>query len=692
MSIHKSFLHHIFSNRKKIGVILASLILIVLFQNCGNAGSTGANINNTVLASEAPPAGTTPPPGTTVLNACAATVPCNVGVACATTTGVPTAVNQPWVLAAANCGFNCINGYTGPTCATVPAGTPILPLAEQRAACNTALTTPTLNAITLQGSATAATSAVVKSGLGSTNSGDSGSSNFDFAVDRGITNAAVFNLAANNCNSHVSARLRCTVVATNPANPADSPLSVTNAYDLAGNSLLARVPALTPTQLAQGSYDNGDCEAQLGLGATNGTFQITPDTGNQRCVQGNFWLRIIAQTAVAGVNGSNRDSAPRYFKVTVNNGCWVETRLKDAAGDLGRVINFGTAAAINGNWAAVVAPTDDASTSVLDVGAVYMYMYNGSTWVQKERLLIAGAGAMDTIASVAIRGDSMVIGSPYNSSTGAVYFYRRSGETWVRVDSEGPPNAGANQAFGQTVAMNDRYVFVGSPNFTGALVKNGGVAIYSHSAAGMTYVRTLFGASAYMAFGSSIAVDNTVLAIGAPQALGREGSAPGSVFVFDEAGGAFNLAATKTGTINAEKFGSSVAVYGNRLAVGSPNYIVGGVAGFGRATYYDTYSAATATRTIQGGASTENLGQSVALSSTGLYVGVPFANNRAGRVDHYLYSSINTLYYRNLAYNEGANSGYGYAIAVSGEFVIIGARIKSDPNDNSGAAYIYRYK
>ena len=666
--------------------MLASLLLIVLFQNCGNAGSTGVNTNSTVLASEVPPP--TPPTAGTPAS-CSATVPCNVGVACSTTAGVPTLVNQVWVLAAANCGFNCIGGYTGATCATPPAVGPVpLTLAEQRAACNTALTTPTLNSISLPGTATPATSAVVKSGLGSQNSGDSGSVNFDFAVDRGISNAAVFNLAANNCNSHVSARLRCAVVATNPANPADSPLAVTNAYDIAGNSLLATA-AMT---LATGSYTNNDCEAQLGLGVTAGAFRITPATGTERCVQGNFWLSITAQTAVAGVNGSNRNSTPRYFKVTVNNGCWVESRLKDSAGDLGRVINFGTAAAIDGNWAAIVAPTDDASAAVLDVGAVYMYMYDGSNWIQKERLVIAGAGAMDTIASVAIRGDSMVIGSPYNSATGAAYFYRRSGETWIQVDAEGPPNAAANQAFGQTVAINDRYVFVGSPNYTGALAKNGGVAIYSYTAAGMTYIKTLFGASAYMAFGSSIAVDNTVLAIGAPQALGREGSAPGSVFVFDEASGAFNLVATKTGTINAEKFGASVALYGSRLAVGSPNFIVNAVAGFGRASFYDTYSAAAPTRTIQGGVSTENLGQSVALSATGLYVGVPFANNRAGRVDHYLYSSINTLYYRNLAYNEGANSGYGYAIAVSGEFVVIGARIKSDPNDNSGAAYIYRYK
>ena len=91
---------------------------------------------------------------------------------------------------------------------------------------------------------------------------------------------------------------------------------------------------------------------------------------------------------------------------------------------------------------------------------------------------------------------------------------------------------------------------------------------------------------------------------------------------------------------------------------------------------------------------TDNLGQSVALSATGLYIGVPFANTRAGRVDHYLYAGIpaGTLYYRNLAYNDTANSAFGHSVAASGNYVVIGARIKNDPNDNSGAAYINKFK
>lgn len=650
MSTVKNLFNHIRSNRRKFAAILGSLILIILFQNCGGIGSTGAESTSPSLATSVPnPPGTTPPP-----------------------------VVAPPVVA--------------PPVAAPPMGPPPLALDVQRANCNSAMGTPTLSSISLPGTMTAATSAVISSGLGSVNSGDSRNPPaFDFVVDRGITNAATFNTPEYNCNSHLSVRLRCAVVATNPGNPADSPLAITNAYDPSGNSLLATA-AMT---LARGSYNNNDCESQLGLGVSNGQFRITPATANQRCVQGTFWLAITAQSAIAGIGTSTRNSTPRYFKVTVNNGCWVESRLKDSAGDLSRVINFGTAVAINGNWAAVVAPTDDASATVLDVGSVYMYMFDGRNWVQKQRLLIGGAAAMSTIASVAIRGDSMVIGSPYQNGTGAAYFFRRGGETWTQIGGAiNPPNAGANQAFGQTLAINDRYVFIGSPNYSGALSKNGGVAVYSHNSGGVAYAKTIFGASANMAFGSSIAVDNTVLAVGAPQALGREGSAPGSVFVFDEAGGAFNLAVTKTGTVNAEKFGTAVAVFGNRLAVGSPNYIVGGVAGFGRATYYDNYMVATATRTFQGGAATDNLGQSVALSNTGLYVGVPFANARAGRVDHYLYGNIaaGTLYYRNLAYNESTNSGYGYSVAVAGDFVIIGARIKSDPNDNSGAAYIYRYK
>ena len=564
-------------------------------------------------------------------------------------------------------------------------------LSIQQANCNSAVAAPTLVGIFQPTSFTAAASVTLNSGLGSTNSGDSRPVSFDYEVERGISNAAIFDNPENNCNSHLNIQLLCEVVASNPGNPADGPLSVTNAFDNAGNNLL---PAKAALDVAKDSFVRNDCQAQMGLGLSRTSFRITPATASERCVQSNYWLKLTAQSRISGINSSTRTSASSYMKVTMNNGCWEESRLKDSAGSLPRVINFGTVVAINGNWAAVVAPTDDASATVFDVGSVYMYMFDGANWEQKQKIMLSDAAFGDTISSVAIRGDTLVLGSPYRNSRGMAFFYRLGGQTWTRIQQVDSPEAVLNQFFGQTLSISDRYVFVGSPNYSNALAKNGAVSVYSYTSAGMTFVKTLPGPAANAAFGSAIAVDNTVLAVGAPQALGKESLAAGSVYVFDEAGGAFNLTATKVGSGLSEKFGTSVAVYGSHLAVGSPNFAVNAVNGFGRVSYYDNFTVAAASKTFQGAILTDNLGQSVALSATGLYIGVPFANTRAGRVDHYLYAGIpaGTLYYRNLAYNDTANSAFGHSVAASGNYVVIGARIKNDPNDNSGAAYINRFK
>lgn len=567
----------------------------------------------------------------------------------------------------------------------------LLPLAVQQANCNSAMTSPSLQGIFQPTTFTPAATITLNSGLGSTSSGDSRPISLDYEVDRGIADEAIFNNPENNCNSHLNIQLLCEVVAVNPANPGDGPLSATNAFDNVGNNLL---PAKAALDVAKDSFVRNDCQAQMGLGESRATFRIRPATATERCVQSNYWLKLTAQSRISGINNSQRNTGSAYVKVTMNNGCWEESRLKDTAGPFARVVNFGTVVAIDGNWAAVVAPTDDASATVFDVGSVYMYMLEGANWVQKQKIMLSDAAFGDTIASVAIRGNSLVLGSPYRNSRGMTFFYQLSGQTWTRIQQVDSPEAVLNQFFGQTLSMNDRYVFVGSPNYSNALAKNGAVNVYSYTSAGMTFVRTLYGPAANAAFGSAIAVDNAVLAVGAPQALGKENLAAGSVYVFNEAGGAFNLAATKVGSALAEKFGSSVAVYGNRLAVGSPNFAVNAVNGFGRVSYYDNFTAAAVSKTFQGAILTDNLGQSVALSATGLYVGVPYANNRAGRVDHYLYAGIaaGTLYYRNLAYNETANSAFGFSVAASGNYVVIGARIKNDPNDNAGAAYINKFK
>ena len=142
------------------------------------------------------------------------------------------------------------------------------------------------------------------------------------------------------------------------------------------------------------------------------------------------------------------------------------------------------------------------------------------------------------------------------------------------------------------------------------------------------------------------------------------------------------------------RFGDSVALLGTKLAVGAPLKSTTTNAEAGSIYYYANYSVAP-TRTIDGGMANGNLGQSVAFNSMGLFTGCPFCNSRAGLVNYHSFTKLNSssaVDYQIFGLNQAANDGFGYAIATSGTDIIVGAFIKSDPNNNSGAAYIYVMK
>ncbi len=612
--------------RRKILTVLVIIILIPMFQNCSGGFSTGS--------SEA----------------------AGIGVNSASGGGV---------------------GGGSTTSPTAPIGPTGPSLAEVQAKCKALTRTPSL-------SAPALSSITVDSGLGSKESGDQKTNtSISISSDLGITDKAKFDSL--NCAAQFAIQLNCEVISDNP----NYPISMTNAFDMNGVNLLTMTTPKSQLNLAKDSYMNNNCSVGFPLGATSTNFQIMPDTRNQRCSEGSFTIRLTARNSVTGTQGNNT-SAAQVFKVNMRNACWNESKLKDSAGNIQAVANFGTAVAMNNGWAAVVAPTEDTG-AILDVGAVYMYKLVGSSWIQKQKVMISDAAARDTIASVAISGNRMVIGSPYRAGQGMAFVFDVTNDVWTLTRQISPPTSQADQYFGQSVAITANNIFVGAPNFNGGgQVKAGSVSVFSSD--GATFLVSIMGEAANNAFGSALAADGSLIAIGAPQAEGRLTLSPGSAYVYSISGSTATQVAKKTGTMMAETFGATVALIGNRLAVGSPNYSEGTKTAQGRVTFYNSYADTTIARTYTGGASGDNLGQGLALSSTGIYIGSPYANGRIGSVDHYLYTDLTKIYYRNLAYTGAANSAFGYAVAASGNDVVIGARIKNDPNDNSGASYIYRYK
>ncbi|WP_246834197.1 FG-GAP repeat protein [Leptospira bourretii] len=157
-----------------------------------------------------------------------------------------------------------------------------------------------------------------------------------------------------------------------------------------------------------------------------------------------------------------------------------------------------------------------ANNSAANAGAAYVFRRTGTTWVEEAYLKAPNAEADDQFGnSVAIDGDTIVVGafseasnqttitngtaaSSDNSATlaGAAYVFQRTGSTWSHQAYLKPPNLGADDRFGITVAIEGNTILVGSifednnqttvtngtmPNDDNSLSNSGAVYLFQRS-------------------------------------------------------------------------------------------------------------------------------------------------------------------------------------------------------------------
>lgn len=150
---------------------------------------------------------------------------------------------------------------------------------------------------------------------------------------------------------------------------------------------------------------------------------------------------------------------------------------------------FGNAVAIDANTV-VVGARDEASTSTTinvggdnndapAAGAAYVFVRDNNTWTQQAYLKASNAEAGDFLGeSVAIAGDTVVVGAPFESSaargvngdganneanaSGAAYVFVREGINWTQQDYVKANNGDAFDWFGQNVAVSNGILVVGA--------------------------------------------------------------------------------------------------------------------------------------------------------------------------------------------------------------------------------------
>lgn len=281
---------------------------------------------------------------------------------------------------------------------------------------------------------------------------------------------------------------------------------------------------------------------------------------------------VDGDTAVVGAyrtDGAGSSSGSAYV-YTRSAGTWTQqaelTASDAAANDL-----FGTSVAVAGDTVVVGSYLDDHASGT-DAGSAYVFTRSGATWTEQAKLTASDAAAGDNFGiSVALDGDTALVGSWFNGD-GAAYAFTRSAGTWSEQAKLDPSDPSGGDRFGGSVALAAETAVIGAYRDDLAGSDRGSAHVFTRSGTAWSQEATLTapdGADADW-FGYSVAVDGDRAVVGAYQD-DDAGSASGSAYVFTRSGSAWaqetKLAASDAAAGDA--FGSTVAVAGDWVIVGS---------------------------------------------------------------------------------------------------------------------------
>ncbi len=316
---------------------------------------------------------------------------------------------------------------------------------------------------------------------------------------------------------------------------------------------------------------------------------------------------------------------------------------------------FGGAVAIDGDYAVVGAPQVaivDGAATYSYCGAVYVFHRTGlDTW--DEGFTIESPALYTEVyfgRSVDIEGDYLIVGAPGAFSGGvrggiAYVYHRTDTNTWELDEIFSRSVAAADDYFGCSVGLGGEFAIVGACYVTGTMSAQGSVKIYQRAAGVWDGGLEVEGPPMPGDnFGYAVAVNDDWAVIGARYGDGAAADT-GKVYVYGNTGGnSWNPDSTlyhETAT-NDLNFGSSVDLDGSRIVVGADQMTVGGITQSGGAFVYTLVGATWGTYV--------ELDPGVTLES---------------------------------------GDCFGRSVAVSGDYIIVGALGRDTDAENGGTAYIF---
>jgi hypothetical protein len=275
-----------------------------------------------------------------------------------------------------------------------------------------------------------------------------------------------------------------------------------------------------------------------------------------------------------GEDDKGRDSGSAYV-YRYDGNVWDEEQ-KLVASDGAAVDRFGRSVAVSGDVAVIGARDDDVVFP--DSGSAYVYRFDGSGWVEEQKLLASDATFLHGFgASVAVSGDVAVIGADFDRDNGfragAAYVYRHDGTGWVEEQKLLASDGQARDVFGISVSLTEDVAVIGARDDDDVVGLDVGSAyVYRFDGNDWVEEQKLLASDgqALDRFGRSVSVTGDVAVIGAREA-DVMGPDTGAAYVYQYDGNGWieeqKLLASDISAL--EWFGTSVAVAGDVAVIGA---------------------------------------------------------------------------------------------------------------------------
>lgn len=367
---------------------------------------------------------------------------------------------------------------------------------------------------------------------------------------------------------------------------------------------------------------------------------------------------------------------------------------------------FGTTASADGNFAAVSAPQESYG-EYHTCGAVYIYQIRNGEWKYFQKITPSDPSNMKLFGlTVKLVNYTLLAGAPGdNAKSGSVYLFTYNGSLWVESQKITPQNLIPFLSFGVSLDMIDGLAVVGSETSARSDSATGNVYFFSTGNNGLVEEAVIQSPASEEndLFASAIAIaSGEHVLVSAPRGSGTTKTS-GCVYVFKKTSDGWKLAQKLVSPNGSQEgfFGSSISYSDNRLLVGAF-----------QEEYNGTNSGAAYIYTLGDDAKwyleqrfyphqiaeQDYFGVSVFLSRGIAFIGSPKWDNESskhnqdmGCVDVFSYSDSGWGYLGQIKPEGGEyDDHFGMSITCYQNSLIIGSPLDDYAHFNDGSAYSYK--